>query len=444
MPPPRGHLAALAAESWQGWGLGFSLNGFFVYLALLDLIDVRPRTAFTGVWYAGVGILCLAAAWSNRDLLLRRLTTPAAIVRVYAIAAGFLATWFVVNVLVLGRSSLALKFAALLILWSLPAAILAASSPGRQFRNAAWAIVFLGAVYVLIEFVAVARAGSDVTRFTPIASLDPISAGLIAGLAGVAVLALQPRTRRLQILQTVALVAFAAGATVPGSRGPVLATVGGCIAGTLVAWRRLWIVALVGLAVGLAIGTALGRDVGSDAYLMQSVAGLEDTPKRGDGVGPAPTAAISTFNIRREWLRAAMAQAPDRPIFGHGVAEFVDDTPEAHRMGIAGAHIYPHNTLAEAAFSLGLLGLLPYLALVLTGLCAFIGLVRRQSEHVVLAAALGGFAFVATNVSGEIGADAVLWTASAALVMLYADRVRRPDASAAASSLSARHEVVNS
>jgi len=117
---------------------------------------------------------------------------------------------------------------------------------------------------------------------------------------------------------------------------------------------------------------------------------------------------------------------------------------EAHRMGIAGAHIYPHNTLAEAAFSLGLLGLLPYLALVLTGLCAFIGLVRRQSEHVVLAAALGGFAFVATNVSGEIGADAVLWTASAALVMLYADRVRRPDASAAASSLSARHEVVNS
>jgi O-antigen ligase len=452
-PHARRRLSELVAASWPGWTLGFALNGFFVYLALLDVVNVQPRTAITGAWYAGIGALCLTATWPNRELLRRRLTSPNTTVRVYVVAATLLAAWFIVNVLVLSRSSLALKFAALLVAWSLPAAILAASSPARQLRNAAWAIVVLGGFYVLVEAAAVLQTGSDVNRFTPIASLDPISAGLIAGLAAVAILALQPQGRRSRMIHAIALIAFVAGATLPGSRGPVVATVGGCIAGTLVAWRRLWFVALVGLVVGLAIGTVLARDVGSDAYLMQSLPGLEETPAPAPAPklvagepNPMQIETISTFKIRREWFHAAMAKAPERPIFGHGVAEFVDDTPEAHRMGIAGAHIYPHNTLAEAAFSLGLLGLVPYLAFVVTGFWAFMGLVRRQSEDVVLAAALGGFAFVATNVSGEIGADAVLWAASASLVALYADRSfasSRPSSPRTA-VVPSRHEFVDS
>jgi len=442
-PPAGARLRKLAAESWQGWTLGFALNGFFVYLAGLDAIDVHPRTAFTGAWYALVGAICLAAAWPNRELLQRRLEARATSVRVYVVSAALLALWFVANVLLVARSTAGLKFAALLVLWSLPAAILAASAPPRQLRNAAWAIVVLGGFYVSIEAVALART-PEVQRFTPIASLDPISAGLIAGLAAVSLLALDPRRPRYRVLQTLALVVFVTGATVPGSRGPVIATVGGCIAGALVAWRRLLPVTVVALALGLGIGVVLARDVGTEAYLTQSVPGLEpqapapSQPASDQSVAPEEPEPISTLNMRRAWFHAALAQAPDRPIFGHGVAQLVDNTPEAHRMGVAGEHIYPHNTFAEAAFSLGLLGLVPYVALVLTAFWAFVGLVRRQSEYAVLAAAVGGFAFFATNVSGEIGTDAVLWVASAMLVTLYADqiaaRVRGPVSTTAAGS----------
>jgi O-antigen ligase len=424
-PLARRRLSELVAASWQGWALGFALNGFFVYLALLDVVNVQPRTAITGAWYAGIGALCLTATWPNRELLSRRVTTQATAVRIYVVAAALLAAWFVVNVLVLSGSSLALKFAALLLVWSIPAALLAASSPVRQLQNAAWAIVVLSGTYILIEAIAVVRTETREIRFTPIASLDPISAGQIAGLGAVALLALRAHGLRRQMIQTGVLIAFVAGTAITGSRGPVAATVGGCIAATFVDWRRLTPIVVIGVVVGLALGTLVSRDVGSEPYLTQSVPGFGfsgPTARQPTARRPAQVEPISTLSIRREWFRSAISDAPDRPLFGHGVAQFVDDTPEAVRMGVAGTRTYPHNTFAEAAFSLGLLGTIPFVAVVVASAWAFFALVRSRATYVVLAAALGGFAFVATNVSGEIGADALLWVASALLVSLYADR----------------------
>ena len=59
-----------------------------------------------------------------------------------------------------------------------------------------------------------------------------------------------------------------------------------------------------------------------------------------------------------------MRDAPERPIFGHGVGMFEDNTPEARLMGVEGQRTYPHNSLVEAAYSLGALGLVAYIAFV--------------------------------------------------------------------------------
>ena len=108
----------------------------------------------------------------------------------------------------------------------------------------------------------------------------------------------------------------------------------------------------------------------------------------------------------------------------------VDDTPEAALMGVAGQRTYPHNTLVEAAYSLGAIGLAAYLLLLGTALVALVSVIRRGRRDQVVAFVLpiGVFAIVNTNVSGEIGEDALLWTAATLTVALYADRWLLPSA----------------
>ena len=92
-------------------------------------------------------------------------------------------------------------------------------------------------------------------------------------------------------------------------------------------------------------------------------------------------------------------------------------------MGVYGQRTYPHNTLVEAAYSLGGIGLVAYLIFIGSAVLALVSVVRRSArdEGIVFALAVGAFAFVNTNVSGEIGEDALLWTAAAIAVALYAD-----------------------
>jgi hypothetical protein len=105
---------------------------------------------------------------------------------------------------------------------------------------------------------------------------------------------------------------------------------------------------------------------------------------------------------------------------------FRDDTPEAHRMGVDGQRIYPHNTFVEAAHALGLPGLLAFTVLVGGSGLALLAAGRRTGlrSHGAFPFIVGlaTFAFVETNISGEIGADALLWAAAALAIVAYLER----------------------
>jgi O-antigen ligase len=408
-----------------GWTFAVSLNGFWLYLGALDAVGRSPRTATTGAWYALVGLACLACAVWNRDTLVARLRRMARPMTVFVIAALVLGAWFLLNVVLISHtSSLSRTFAALLVLWSAPTAVLGLSLPRQAIAPAAVGIAVLGIGYALVEWAAFVNGHSTNERFSPIARLDPISAAQIPALGAVALLAIEMHGRRA-LLRAAVIVVLVAAAVVPGSRGPIVAIVLGLLATLLLIPRRNWLLLAPAIVVGLVLGFIGASHVGSGEYLSSSVTGGFSSGS-GPGVLAGSQGPISTLHIRREWWTTAIKAIPDDPIVGHGVAMFVDNTPEAHRMGVAGERTYPHNSPLESLYSLGLLGAVPYALFVLSALVALIALVRQRARTtaVVLGVGLWVFAFANANVSGEIGADAVLWGAGALAVGLYAETAR--------------------
>lgn len=407
-----------------GRTLAVSLNGFWLYLGALDVIGRAPRTSTTAAWYAMLGLASLAGAWLNRGTLVARLRRLSRPTTWFVGGSSVLVLWFLANVVLVSHtSSLARTFAALLVLWSAPTAVLALSLPRPALDHAAVGIVVLGLAYAVIEWTAFVHGHSTEERFSPIAGLDPITAAQFPALAAVALLA-AGGAWRFAAARPFALGVLVAATVVPGSRGPILALAAAVLAVVLLQPRRSWLVTVPTVAVGLALGFAAASHVGSGEYLSSAIPG-------GSGLGhsstPGAPAAqpipISTLRIRREWWASAAKAIPDRPLFGHGVAMFVDDTPEARRMGIAGERTYPHNSPLESLYSLGLLGAIPYAIFILSALVALVGLARRglRAPGVMLGVGIWVFAFASSNVSGEIGADAVVWAAGALAVGLYAD-----------------------
>ena len=233
-----------------------------------------------------------------------------------------------------------------------------------------------------------------------------ISAGIVPALAAVAALTLRPSSTSGRLLQ-LAIVATLAGATVlPGSRGPALALVVGAVVTSLARRSVLDVAGIACVALGLALGSAAASHIGSLGYLT--------TDDR----------RVSTLSIRRQWIEDALRETPDRPIFGHGVGMFEDHTPEARLMGVEGQRTYPHNSLVEAAYSLGALGAIAYVAFVGSAAAAALVVTRRRArgdQAAALVIGLGAFAIAKTNISGEIGEDAILWSAAALAVVLYAE-----------------------
>jgi len=322
-----------------------------------------------------------------------------------------LAAWFLLNVVLVSHtSSLSRTFAALLVLWSGPTALLGLSLPREALAPAAVGLAVLGAGYAIVEWAAFVHGHSTNERFSPIANLDPISAAQIPALGAIALLA-AGLPKRFGVLRMTAVVVMVAGSVLPGSRGPIVAIVFGVLATVLLLPRRTWLVLTPAIVVGLVLGLIGAAHVGSGEYLSSAITG---------GFG---SNQISTVHIRREWWSTAIKAVPDDPLVGHGVAMFVDNTPEAHRLGVAGERTYPHNSPLESIYSLGLLGAIPYAVFIVSPLTALIALVRRRlrPSAVVLGVGLWVFAFANANVSGEIGADAVVWAAGALVVGLYAD-----------------------
>ena len=73
---------------------------------------------------------------------------------------------------------------------------------------------------------------------------------------------------------------------------------------------------------------------------------------------------------------------------------FEDHTPEARLMGVEGERTYPHNSLVEAAYSLGALGLVAYVVFVGSAVAAALSVMRtrpRCDQSVALLFGLGAF-----------------------------------------------------
>ncbi|MHB8468463.1 MAG: O-antigen ligase family protein [Gaiellaceae bacterium] len=392
------------------WAIAVSLNGFWVYLFGLEIVGVAPHTALTGTWYALIGGACLAGVLVERRTLARRLAVRSRPIRWFVVAAAVLAVWFVLNVLLVSHDySLARTFAALLILWTLPTALLALSLSRPAIVRAVPAAAALGVAYALVEWGSIAVHHGKHARFSPVAPLDPISAAQFPAVGALALLAVRPPSPRWNAARLAALGVLVAGSVVPGSRGPIIALAAATVAVVLLRPPQRWLLLAV-VAVGVAVGLAASTQIGSSAYLSEIVPGQ---------------GRISTLTIRREWWAAAVHEIPAAPFVGHGVAMFVDNTPEARQMGVAGERTYPHNSPLESLFSLGVVGAIPYLVFLLTGLGALLAVGRREAgaTTTLLAAGLWMFAFVGANFSGEIGADAAFWAAAALAVGLYADTV---------------------
>ena len=405
--------------NWPMWLVAFSLNGFFLYLALLDAIDSRPSTPLTGAYYGVLCVCLLAAMWQRRETLSMRLRSRQLIVRICVAAASTLAIWFLVNTLLFSDGALAARLAGLLVLWTIPTALVALSLRTADLDEVARALVALGLIIVPIEAAAVVRAGNDVFRFTPITDLDVISAGLVPAIGATAALTLRPESIRGHLVQLAIVSVLVAAAVIPGSRGPMLALVTAAVALVLVRpWRR-HVAALVAVAVGIAAGSFVGSNIGSFGYLSPL---LGDAPTEHPDGRARARPPISTLSVRRHWVEDALAAVPDRPVFGHGVGMFEDRTPEAKLLGVDGQRTYPHNTFVEAAYSLGAVGMLAFLAFIGSAVAALVSALRasgrRHDPALAFGLGIGVFAFVNTNVSGEIGSDALLWSAAAISLVL--------------------------
>lgn len=411
-PGNAARLSAVAAGSWPAWLVAFSLNGFYLYLACLDAIDVEPRTWLTATYYGILSVGLLATAWHRREVITSRLRTGGRLAATCLISGAALAAWFVLNTALLSDGRLAWRLAGLLVLWTVPTAILAWSLRPADLSGVAYGLIALALLIVPVEAGAAARAGNDVFRFTPIADLDVISAGIVPAIGAVAALSLRASSTHSRVLQFAIVTVLATASVVPGSRGPVLALVAGALAVALAQRSLVNVLGIACVALGLALGSVAASHIGSFDYLT------------------ANEGRVSTLSIRKQWIEDAVRQTPERPIFGHGVGMLEDTTPEATLMGVSGQRIYPHNSLVEAAYSLGAIGLIAYIAFFGSAVAAIGSVVRRKGRvgepAVALTLGLGAFAIVLTNVSGEIGQDVVLWTAAALAIMLYAESRAAP------------------
>ena len=233
----RGEPASLGSalrRSWPAWLVAYSLNGFFVYLAVLDAVDVRPRTALTAMYYGLLCVALLATAWRRRSVAIARVLPRQRTVVAFVSAAAMLSVWFVLNTALLSDGTFAARLAGLLVLWSIPTALVAGTLRRSDVPEVARGLTALSLGFVAIEIFALARVGTGVFRFSPIAELDPISAGLIPAVGAIAALSLRPASRHKRLLQRAAVIVLVAAAVVPGSRGPMIALAFGALSLALV------------------------------------------------------------------------------------------------------------------------------------------------------------------------------------------------------------------
>jgi O-antigen ligase len=416
--------------------LAVVVSGFWVYLGTLELIGIEPRTVLTAGYYALLAAGLLVSAWAGRETIRSRLSTISRLPRAWAAAALALAAWFLLNVALLSSGVAPRDAAALLVLSSLPSALLALSLTRRQLRilAAAWVALALG--LFLVSAVTLVARPTESGRFSPIDELDPITAAHISALGAIVLLIATFAGRRARLAQAGGVTLLVALSVMPASRGALIALVVAILALAAVLRERMLPLLLPAVVLGFVLGGAGASLVGADYYYSIGIPGLEGRvapPSEGEDFTGERTPSlrgdpISSLGVRRYLWSKALRDSVERPILGHGVGMLVDDSPDTLRMVRAGradggVRTYPHNVLIESFYSLGILGLGLFLAVSILSIVALGRILRRGGRRFASLLALGFAAFTAVNamVSGEIGSDAALWVALALPVALHAD-----------------------
>ena len=430
-PTPQDSRARLRPTRWAApAAVAVSLVGFWVYLAVLAVVGVRPHTSLTGLYYALLGCWLWALVWRRRA----RIGDPfraSRLAQVYAGATGLLFVWFVVDAGLRVHSSFSLRLAAQLVLWTAPTAVLFLAMARDELERALLAVAALGTAFAVLEL-AMTWRGSVGGRYSPLAHLDPISAAQYAAIALLALLSLRPSPRWTPAYVCAAML-LVFGALLPGSRGPVAGMILGAVATLLLqggdARRRAALAAvLAATAVG---GFAAASALGSSGHLTPAV--FQSKPKSHPQQAPPKhrEPAVSSDSVRTALLSQALHRARRRLLLGNGVGTLADESAVAKRIGLNGCCTYPHNEPVEALYSLGIGGLVLYVVAIASAIVAWLRLLRlavvgrRGIAVVVFAVAFAIYAFVQSEVSGEIGEDVWIW-ASASLVFAAATVAGEP------------------
>jgi O-antigen ligase len=414
-------VACLAALAWRRPGLllALALNGFYVYLTVVSLSgNDRATTAY----YAALGAALLVGVWRCRPVGFARAASASRLVRVWMLAAGVLAAWFVINGFIFragDRHEVRVVVAELAAV-TVPSVLLAFSLADEARRDLLRGMVLLGCAFVVADAIALAQGTQLVSgRFTPIAAVDPITAGLVPAYAGAALLALEPPGGRARMLWLALVATLVAAAVLPGSRGPAAVVIVTAAVALVRARRRGRGKSILGaVAVGVAVAWIGASTVGSSRYLTSV-----PTTSAPAATSPGAPEKLSTIRIRWYWLKDAIAAVPDKPWLGHGLISLPDTSPDAYLMHVNGEFVYPHNDVVEAIYSLGVVGFVPFF---ITLVGAPVLLLRRRG-WACAATLLFVAAFVESNFSGEIGTDSLLWASVALLAAarVDADEARR-------------------
>jgi hypothetical protein len=435
-------VVAIAAYR-PGWFLALAMGGFYVYLTALDLADHSPRTVTTAFYYGFLAIALLCVAARGLPVIIGRVGARIVLTATWIAAAICLAGWFTTNVIVFSGSETAYRFLGVLILLTVPATLALLGFSHVEFAQLRNALVALAIAFAVADILALI-AGRDVVngRFSPIESLDYINASIVPAVGAIAILSDLRREVWLWLVQVFAAAGLMVACMLAGTRGAVISVAAALIALAIVGRRRVALGVVVAVAVGAAVGVVAASQIGTShlpsihsllggdqlsATASERPARASDSPMAEEpsveDPGTLAPQRISSTRMRREWILESFRRFPDRPIAGHGVAQLVNTTDEARRLGTYGERIWPHNDVAEAAHALGLIGLVPFVLLAALPLVAIVRMRRFGGTSSIYLFSVGLYVFAITqsNFSGEIGTDVLLWGAGAIVIGIYAD-----------------------
>lgn len=292
----------------------------------------------------------------------------------------------------------AVTYWSLVVLPIVPAA-LRVGTDQRHIRQFLWAFFAMGILTVAIGLTQL--SGSNRLVVLGMNTIQVSRAALLVPLLGIAFVV--PQRNPLASIITVALIpASFIVAIASGSRGPLLmlAIMGAAGAVAYLARPHVASWRLLGGVVGLVLASVVVVSIAAPSLPALSLgrfASLEESIQSALS-GDQSVASDISVEARVQLFGFAIQLFEERPLIGAGTGGYEALSPAA--LGPL-ADAYPHNAILQVAAEFGLLGLVPFLAVL------FIGLLRPLPRGYTSLALRALFIFFVLNtmVSGDIFAD---------------------------------------